>query len=163
MFPIRWNEIFRKKDGTLGTMEDLGGGGSEFPEYDEGDAGKVLGVDDEGELKWTTINGTKVYYKDFSTTWRPNIQIAQFANDATSASGYYMSRPSSHVYINVTGYFPISAIAIDKYTGYSINAGIEYSGANPTISVVIANREINTEFCWVRVFYVKNENIEVLT
>lgn len=36
MFPINWNDAFRKKDGTLGTMEDSGGsgGGSFTPDYE---------------------------------------------------------------------------------------------------------------------------------
>lgn len=37
MFPINWNDVFRKKDGTLGTMEELGGGGgggSFTPDYE---------------------------------------------------------------------------------------------------------------------------------
>ena len=54
MFPIRWNDIFRKKDGTLGTMENLGGGGggSDIPEHTSADAGKVLGVNSSGNLAW---------------------------------------------------------------------------------------------------------------
>lgn len=60
MRPIPWNKAFRKKDGSLVNMEDIGGGGgsSELPEYSEADAGKVLGVDEEGELAWVTVNGT---------------------------------------------------------------------------------------------------------
>ena len=58
MFPINWNDVFRKKDGTLVNMEDIGGGGgSELPEHSAEDAGKVLGVDDEGNLAWVTVSG----------------------------------------------------------------------------------------------------------
>lgn len=60
MRPIPWNKAFRKKDGSLVNMEDIGGGGggSELPEYSEADAGKVLGVDDEGNLAWVTVSGS---------------------------------------------------------------------------------------------------------
>ncbi len=37
MFPINWNDAFRKKDGTLVNMEDMGGGGgggSFTPDYE---------------------------------------------------------------------------------------------------------------------------------
>ena len=59
MRPIPWNKAFRKRDGSLVNMEDIGGGGgsSELPEYSEADAGKVLGVDDEGNLAWVTVSG----------------------------------------------------------------------------------------------------------
>lgn len=58
MRPIPWNKAFRKKDGTLVNMEDIGGGGgSVLPEYSEADAGKVLGVDENGDLAWVTVSG----------------------------------------------------------------------------------------------------------
>ena len=59
MFPIPWNKAFRKKDGSLVNMEDISGGGgsSELPEYSEADAGKVLGVDENGDLAWVTVSG----------------------------------------------------------------------------------------------------------
>lgn len=58
MRPIPWNKAFRKKDGSLVNMEDIGGGGggSELPEHSAADAGKVLGVNDEGNLVWETID-----------------------------------------------------------------------------------------------------------
>lgn len=60
MFPIPWNKAYRKKDGTLVNMEDVtggGGGGSELPDYSAEDAGKVLGVTEEGELAWVEVTG----------------------------------------------------------------------------------------------------------
>lgn len=85
MFPIPWNFPFRKKDGSLGKIEDLGGsyslptasantkGGikvgsgatmdgetmnidSQLPQYGIGDAGKVLRVNAQGELEWATVS-----------------------------------------------------------------------------------------------------------
>lgn len=61
MFPIPWNKAVRKKDGNLVTLEEFaggGGGGSELPEYSEADAGKVLGVDENGDLAWMEIANT---------------------------------------------------------------------------------------------------------
>lgn len=84
MFPIPWNFPFRKKDGSLGKIEDLGGsytlptasadtkGGvkigsgltmegevlsADIPSYSIAEAGKVLGVDNEGNLAWVTVQG----------------------------------------------------------------------------------------------------------
>lgn len=63
MFPIPWNRAFRKKDGTLVNMEDMGGGGSsDIPEYSEADAGKVLAVNDSGELEWATVSSSDSHY-----------------------------------------------------------------------------------------------------
>lgn len=58
MRPIPWNKAFRKKDGSLVNMEDIGGGGggSELPEHSAADAGKVLGVDENGDLAWESID-----------------------------------------------------------------------------------------------------------
>ena len=55
MFPTNWNDPYRKKDGTLVNMEELGdggGGASELPDYSQADAGKVLTVGEDGELEW---------------------------------------------------------------------------------------------------------------
>ena len=86
MFPIPWNFPFRKKDGSLGKIEDLGGtytlptassetkGGvkigsgltmtgevlstdAQLPSYSIAEAGKVLGVDENGDLAWVTVQG----------------------------------------------------------------------------------------------------------
>lgn len=59
MFPIPWNKAYRKKDGSLVTIDDVtgGGGGSELPSYSAEDAGKVLGVTEEGHLAWVEVTG----------------------------------------------------------------------------------------------------------
>ena len=164
MFPINWNDVFRKKDGTLGTMEDLEGGGSDLPEYDTGDAGKVLGVDNEGLLEWKELpGGTKIYYKDFNVTWGTNIQFAKFADNTPSASGYYAARPNGTVNVSISGYTPIASIAIDKYTGYYFGAFIEKTGNSHTVSFAISSRGIDVDSCGIRVYYAKNEDLAQLT
>lgn len=63
MFPLRWNFPFRKKDGSMVNLEDAmeGGGGGSLPSYTVEDAGKVLGVTDEGTLAWVTVSGSNSY------------------------------------------------------------------------------------------------------
>ena len=64
MFPISWSDIFRKKDGSLVNMEDAlsgGGGGGSIPPHSAADAGKVLGVADDGSLAWITVSGDNRY------------------------------------------------------------------------------------------------------
>lgn len=58
MFPIRWNEAFRKKDGTLGTMEEAGGGGggSFTPDYEN----EVLNIGTVGNWAYY-IPMSKIY------------------------------------------------------------------------------------------------------
>lgn len=62
MFPLPWNKAYRKKDGSLTTIDDViqngGGGGNELPDYDSSDAGKVLSVDNSGELEWSEGGGS---------------------------------------------------------------------------------------------------------
>lgn len=63
MFPLRWNFPFRKKDGSMVNLEDAmgGGGGGGLPSYTSADAGKVLGVTDQGTLAWVTVSGSNNY------------------------------------------------------------------------------------------------------
>lgn len=168
MFPIPWNKAFRKKDGTLVNMEDLAGGGSGgLPEHSSADAGKVLGVDDEGLLEWKELEGTKIYYKDFDISWDTNQTLAKFQDGAASASSFNLARPRSTVYVDISGYTPISALAIDIYTGYSFGLFIEIDGVNSSarykVSMMFASRAIDSASCKARVFYVKNSNLVALT
>ena len=86
MFPIPWNFPFRKRDGSLGKIEDLSGsytlptasaetkGGvkigsgltmtgevlsadAQLPAYTSAEAGKVLVVNEQGQLAWATVSG----------------------------------------------------------------------------------------------------------
>lgn len=53
MFPIPWNFPFRKKNGNLVNIGDAIDEGTELPVHGEGDAGKVLIVDENGNLEWS--------------------------------------------------------------------------------------------------------------
>lgn len=170
MFPINWNDVFRKKDGTLGTMEDLGGGsGSDLPEYDSGDAGKVLAVDDEGLLEWKELDGgTKIYYKDYSLSFGTTENLAKFSDNAASAGSFNIAIiDSSTRDVTVNGYTPISVMAHDVSTGYSIGILLEYQVVLDVpryqLSFVIANRGMASYAIKARVFYAKNEDLVALT
>lgn len=172
MFPIRWNEIFRKKDGTLGTMEDAGGGGgSALPEYDSSDAGKVLGVDEDGLLEWEELpsGGAKIYYKIWDKIIANDNVIAKFDNGSAESSGIHIAKFDSNYSrdsINVDGYTPIGAIAVDNYSGYRYMLGIQQMGANANfgyqVSYIIGSRAIETAGIKVKVYYVKNEDLNIL-
>lgn len=59
MFPLNSNVPYIKENGErdkLGNVIGSGGGGSELPAHTIADAGKVLGVNDEGNLVWETID-----------------------------------------------------------------------------------------------------------
>lgn len=71
MFPIPWNKAFRKKDGTLVNMEDMGGGGSDLPQHSAEDAGKVLGVTEEGNLAWVEVSGGNLVLSTTAVTGIP--------------------------------------------------------------------------------------------
>lgn len=97
MRPIPWNKAFRKKDGSLVNMEDIGGGGgSNLPPHSSTDAGKVLEVNNEGNLAWDTVDPFSRYgvygpyvapapiFKPSSTSGKYNIGI--WSGSITSTS-----------------------------------------------------------------------------
>lgn len=100
MFPTNWNDPYRKKDGTLVNMEDMGsggGGGSELPDYSQADAGKVLTVGEDGELEWNESGaggGDALLSYDFTKWLSRTWGSATCAADGASISSY-------------TGYIPI--------------------------------------------------------
>lgn len=167
MFPINWDGPFRKKDGTMGTMEEAGGGGSDLPEYDSGDSGKVLGVDDEGLLEWKELpGGTKIYYKEFSSGASSDKVIAAFDGTTAVDSGIHIARLNGEVTVN--GYTAISAVAIDVLSGYAFGVLFETFTQSPGylrsyLSYAIGSKAINNNNLRVKVFYVKNEYLEELT
>ncbi len=60
MFPIPWNFPLRKKNGKLVNIGDAIDEGTEIPEHGESDAGKVLSVDEEGNLEWSDEVNTEI-------------------------------------------------------------------------------------------------------
>lgn len=79
MFPIPWNKAFRKKDGTLVNIEDMGGGGggSSIPPYSEADAGKVLGVTEEGTLAWVEVLSGNIVVSTQAVTGIPTSSVEE--------------------------------------------------------------------------------------
>lgn len=173
MRPIPWNKAFRKRDGSLVNMEDIGGGGgSALPEYSEADAGKVLGVDEEGLLEWGELpaSGAKLYYKTWERSLSGDSELAKFSDGAASSSGIHIAKFDASYggnNISINGYTPISAIAIDSATGYAYMVGLQQMGDSGQygyqVTYAIGSRAITSSGCKVRVFYVKNEDLNVLT
>lgn len=53
MFPIPWNFPLRKKNGNLVNIGDAIDAGTEIPEHTSSDEGKLLSVDENGDLEWS--------------------------------------------------------------------------------------------------------------
>lgn len=53
MFPIPWNFPLRKKNGNLVNIGDAIEEGTEIPEHTSSDEGKLLSVDENGDLEWS--------------------------------------------------------------------------------------------------------------
>lgn len=215
MFPIPFNFPFRKKDGSITTMDDAissGGGGEPYvlPTASATTKGGVkvgAGLTMDGEtLKNTnptpfllpiasaeTLGGvkvgeglsiengvlsasggggtsTKIYFKEFSGAWGTNENLAAFESGAAKASIMNIAKWNVNAQganINISGYTPIAALAWDKNSGYNFGVFLEYykSGgsfiAQPTFG--FSNRAIDNNSCGLRVFYIKNEDLEELT
>ena len=62
MFPLNSNTPYIKDTGERARLGSVvGGGGSdtpELPDYSISDAGKVLGVNDDGTLAWVIVSGS---------------------------------------------------------------------------------------------------------
>lgn len=68
MFPLRWNFPFRKKDGTMSTVDEaLGGGTYELPPATDESLGGImvgdgLSIDEDGVLNVIASGGGHCYY-----------------------------------------------------------------------------------------------------
>lgn len=101
MFPINYNDPYLKEDGSIVPVSDVVGGESELPEYGVDDAGKILSVDDTGELEWIENGGGG------GTTTITDIPFASFPYTATEkgfVSVFFMgsSTTGANYYENVT-------------------------------------------------------------
>lgn len=80
MFPISWDKMFRTKAGSLVKMDEAisggGGGGGSLPPHSAADAGKVLGVTNDGSLAWVEVSGGSTSYKATSVLLPENITIS---------------------------------------------------------------------------------------
>lgn len=104
MFPLNSNMPYIKDNGErdkLGNVIREGGGGSsDLPEYDIGDAGKALTVGEDGELEWGTIDGfgnfgvyapyvlPAALFKPSSTSGKYNIGIWYDVITSSSSRGF---------------------------------------------------------------------------
>lgn len=130
MFPIPWNKEYRKKDGTLVKIGDAmsggGGGGSDLPPHSASDAGKVLTVDESGNLEWDTrgsgggdtflsLDFTKYGNRTFNgVTYNSN--GASFSGSGTSTlrgSIDILPKSSNYSYTDITIYIDVKSLNLD--------------------------------------------------
>lgn len=87
MFPISWDKMFRTKAGSLVKMDEAisggGGGGGSLPPHSAADAGKVLGVTNDGSLAWVEVGGGGGYTK-VSSLLIPDANITSVAKEVTT-------------------------------------------------------------------------------
>lgn len=77
MFPIPWNKMFRKKDGGLITIDEaMSGGGDSLPPHSAADAGKVLGVTNDGTLAWIEVSSGGNRYSNGTSSVTANISTS---------------------------------------------------------------------------------------
>ena len=161
MFPLKANDPYIKATGERSTLgSELGGGGSdtpELPEYSIADAGKVLEVDNDGDLEWKMIGGMKLYYKTFTQT----------TDKKEISSGLTRWKVQN---ISVDGYTPLFATCSDNLTGYwtmPTGIGYEYSGGTPSyvpaLGILTSYAGTTSTFASpITVYYAKNEDIQSL-
>lgn len=169
MFPLRWNFPFRKKDGSLSTIQDEldnagggGGGGSEVeitPILTEGTKIATFEVDgEEGDLYAPTPSpgggGTQLYYKDFT-----DIAFSGGWSAIATGSSWYQGESSTN--INVDGYTPIEVTITDKYTGYFPFGSIcKYGTSGTTYKLsVMAKKNSASESFNARIYYIANTDL----
>lgn len=124
---------------------------SELPEYSSSDAGKVLGVDSDGDLEFVSPpSGMTLYTKEFSPGTYDYVEVG---------GGWYNYYCNN---VGINGYTPVFVTAIDVYTGYyATPGGISKSGNNYNATAFI-KKATDPNCIKFIVYYVKNENIEVL-
>lgn len=126
------------------------------------------GLEIDGEvLKTTGGGGSKLYYKEFtSVTWSSSEKLAKFDNGSALESSYGIAY-CDNLDITISDYTPISAVAIDAFTGYRYTLGIErtrfYNQPVYRLGPCIGNRSVITGGANVIVYYVKNTDLEQLT
>lgn len=60
MFPIPWNFPLRKKNGNLVNIGDAIDEGTKLPEHTSSDEGKLLSVDENGDLEWSDAVNSEI-------------------------------------------------------------------------------------------------------
>lgn len=82
MFPKKDSDAYIKSTGERSTLGQMigSGGGSDIPSHTIADAGKVLGVLEDGTLGWVAVSGG-------STRFTKAISIVPGPQVATSAKG----------------------------------------------------------------------------
>lgn len=145
MFPIPWNFPFRKKDGSLSTISaEMGGilppatadklGGvkvgsgltvtsdgtlsnpNELPAYTVETAGKILSVDDAGELEWTENGGgggittiTDIPFSSFPyTATEKGFVSVFFVGSSSTGTSYYDGVALNNVNLLVPNTYNVS-------------------------------------------------------
>lgn len=151
MFPIPWNKSFRKKDGTLVNMEDLGdSGGSDLPEYDSGDAGKVLGVDEDGKLAWESVSQFTPDYEN------ETLEIGTYGDWK-----YYIPMSKTYVGSGIQGYEietdPTSTSSVAKIDLYAIIYGGGEIVYKNLIKTLVHNGDKDYEDDYIKITYLSSD------
>lgn len=77
MFPISWDKMFRTKAGSLVKMDDaMSGGGGSLPPHSAADAGKVLGVTNDGTLAWIEVSSGGNRYSNAPSNITANVSTS---------------------------------------------------------------------------------------
>lgn len=121
MFPIPWNFPLRKKNGNLVNIGDAIDEGTELPEHGEGDAGKVLSVDENGDLEWSDDVNSEIQ------TLTNNLSDEVSARAKLGAHNIFPITIESLKSLNTTGTW-----SDNSYTLYGITYACEVSNGYVT-------------------------------